>query len=377
MSPERATSFVLHSQEAIADASCPMKYWYMSHEAGKGIVAKKDRLRDQILATTVDDLRTISRAPDAELLPGNLQIGIDSILNSLSDADRNNSDAMSFLFRRLGHLTAWTLFVEPDIRRLYTTIPIDDEILLDRDPLYLVMPSGRLLKNRMTGEYLYVSFVPASSTSYAWRASWRTHIQPQIELAAIKQAYPEAKIVSIQMKGFDLGTVSIATGAILFHPYVKGWYDPTTHVWSASNKTNYTTGLVERPVWEYPEGMVAWVKNAGAKIAEEQFPVSSTIFPNEKVLDAWTLNRASRARMIDATRIGCHQDASLRKKIFPMVATSCHPINGEPCTYTNACWNKAIQSPILSGEYEPVINLTHDEEEEEDEGTVVEGEVMM
>jgi hypothetical protein len=50
---------------------------------------------------------------------------------------------MELLYRRLGWMNAFALFIEPGIRRLYLTIPMDEEITLDRAPLSVKVRPGQ------------------------------------------------------------------------------------------------------------------------------------------------------------------------------------------------------------------------------------------
>src|SRR3989304_1592815 len=140
-------------QSTEVDNICSMKYWYMEHFGGNGILPASTVLTDKILEETLKDFRLIANMEDIGKEP--IQELVDSLVVSLTDEDKKNVRAMELLYRRIGWMVAFALFTEPSTRNIYETLDTGDDIILDKDPLWVGIKACRVLRDRTTSEILY------------------------------------------------------------------------------------------------------------------------------------------------------------------------------------------------------------------------------
>lgn len=331
---------------AETDDQCGMKYWWNRLEGGKGIVPKADQLALMVGKQSHEDLANLAEMTD--ISKGALQEVVAGHLANLTDDDRANTPAMELLYRRLGWFVAFGLFVEPKIRARYEDIGIEKEIILDRDPLYVPCQPDRLLKSRAHDTIHYLEYKSTISASLKWQQSWTFAIQMHIGIKAASEEI-EQKVHYGQVMGMMKG---YAKDGKLRHPYVWAYYNHQRNEWSAE----YHAGMdwVLMPVWEYPDGIVAWVEKLGEEVANSQFPLSPPIFLDERKLDEWVLRRLRRQRAVRLVKGNCQIDLGKRAIYFERRLRSCRPPFGDPCPYLLCCHNaQAELDPIGTGAYVP------------------------
>ena len=343
--------FLTDVSTAEMDDTCGMRYWFNKHESGHGIL-HRESVVNQLLDTEIhNDLKTLSTLMD--ISPHTIQLLIDDILSHLSAEDKQDIGKMEFLYRRLGWFAAFAVFLEPVIRTEYETVPIDPAIVLDKDPLWVADYPDRLLKHKLDGRIIlreYTQMGPALSQE-KWLQSWHYNIRLHVALAAAKEAMKDPTLVpkSAQMMGMSRGFRSSLDNRLV-HPYVWGYYNKQREEWSHVN-TGKAHEWALAPVWTFPGGIVAWVRQCGEAVARGQFQFSPPVYLNEKILSEWCNRRLHREREISGVVDGAQINKHLRSVYFGRATSQCY-IGSEVCPYLQACWSpEPNYFPLKRGDY--------------------------
>jgi hypothetical protein len=330
---------------ASIDDKCGMRFWFYKHQNGTGIVPKKEALALRIGKETHEDLATaaemedISREAIEEVVTG--------ILQGITQTDKQFRQEMELLYRRLGWFIAWCLFIEPGIRENYEDIGIEKELVLDRDELWVPCTPDRVLVNKLDPKIIiYQEYKTTISAGHKWQQSWRYAAQLHIGLKALEeelQRKPKfARIIGLMKGDYRDGRLA--------HPYVYGYYSENQDKWS----TEYKAGWFPRPVWEYPQGIVAWIEKCGKDLAATQFPYSAPVFLDERLLDDWCARRLRRQKAVRIVKDRCAENLAKRAAYFERKTDQCRPAWGDSCPYLLPCWNATAElDPLGTGEFEP------------------------
>lgn len=346
------------------DDTCGMKFWLNRKEAGIGIVPVKEVLPLAIGRETHEDLLAVANMQD--ISPDAIQGAIDTILAPISEDDKIDQRMMELVYRRVGWLAAFALFMEPDIRAEFDTVQVEHELILDRTPLWVATTPDRILRRRSTGELIYKEYKTTISAAQKWINSWAFAIQLHIGIAAAQEEI-EQKVAFGQVMGLMKGYESMADHRLM-HPYVWAWYNEGTGQWTNEYEKARSAGWKPMPVWEYPGGVVAWVQFCGAEVARSQFPHSMPVFLNERMLDEWVARRLFRERIIRSVEEKCRESVGLRSLYFERRTKNCRPPFGDACQYALACWNAEVAAdPLASSEY--VVRVPHHDVERATLGT--------
>jgi hypothetical protein len=323
-----------------ADWLCGMKFWWGRKEGGVGIspLIEADALR--VGREIHEDVAAIATMEDISI--ENINALINTITEPLNDAQKINQSLMETLYRRLGWLAAWAIYIEPTLRKEYENVGTEAEIILDRSPLWVAVTPDRLLRHRERHYLVYKEFKSTISSGPKWINHWPYAVQVHLGMKAIEEEMEE-KVAFTQIVGLMKGNESYGR---LNHPYV--WAYRRGDDW----RSDYAAGWDHAPVWEYPGGIVEWVTRLGEDVARSQFPHSAPIFLNERLLDQMIERRIEREREIaeweDASRV----DPGTRNLVFEQRTEQCRPAFGDPCPFLAACWNAEInKNPLGSGLY--------------------------
>jgi hypothetical protein len=359
--------FLVDYEDTVADATCGMSLWLKEFEATKGIRAKDRVIPEALTQQTISDLRMISNMPDEDLLPGRLRAMINDILSPLTPADKQDFQLMELLYRRLGHMVAFALFLEPDIRESYDQVEIDDEMCMSRDPLFVICHPTRLLKSKMTHTFLLeeAMMMPANLTNKKWLNSWLYDMRMHVNITAAEEflmnkvidGITSPKVDLAQVRGIFEGYISQADGALM-HPYVYGMFNPDTDEWTNSLKDKAEGKWIKRPVWEYPGGIVSWVQLCGEQVAVNQFPTSPFIKLDLPILNQWVAAQTNRQRKISEVAGTAMSNLHLRNVYFSKNTSECRPAYGNECQFLRACWAKHLAGNPLKDPNLYVLNLT-------------------
>jgi hypothetical protein len=344
--------YVTDITQAAMDDSCGMRYWFHKFEGGSGIL-KRDTLVSLLLDTEIHrDLRMLSTLMD--ISPANIQSIIDETLSTLTPRDKLDTNKMELLYRRLGWFAAFAIFHEPGIRDTWETLPLPESMVLDRDPLWVIAYGDRLLRHKVAKTVVYREYIPMGHaiSRERWLQSWQYNIRMHIGLAAARECdaikdIPLQGEVMAMSRGFRS-----SVGYHLVHPYVWGFYNKKTEEWSVNSGDG--PDWKAKPVWEFPGGVVAWVRMAGAAIARQQFPVTQNIYLNPDILKNWCDARVEREREITQHKTSALLNHYVRNVHFKKVTSNCYSLDGENCPYVHACWDKTTSLiPLRSNMFIP------------------------
>ncbi len=349
----RPSVFLTDLNAIEADDTCGMKYWLANHEGGRGILQKDSYLASAIENQLHADLRDISKMDNPT--PPNLYHLVNEITDALTDAERKDISKMELLYRRLGLAIAFALFEEPHIRRHYETLDIDASVVLDRDPLWVIVHPDRILRDRLTDEIIYrrYAFQPSGYFHRNWLNSWAYNIELHAGIAAVtEELADEGKHVDYgQIVGMGMGYNSIIDNRLI-HPYVWAFRNESTGEWKHSTLGGEQKEWKATPVWEFPGGLVNWITKCGEGTAKSLFRLSSPVFLNKDILDNWTARRLHRERTIKTIRQVSRYNIHVRNLNFERRTSQCRPAHGEECPYIKVCWSKTgSQYPIESNEF--------------------------
>lgn len=350
----RKPTFIIDLPSAEIDNKCGMAFWNHRIEGGRGLMLKAEVLPHMMIQETHNDLSMLAEMED--ISPKAIQDAIDEILSHLSTQDRMDQNKMELLYRRLGWFAAYALFMEQSVRDTYEDIPIEPEIVLDRDPLWVVTYPDRLLRGKLNDKtVLYREFelMPAGLQSKKWLQSWEYKIRLHAGIAAAEQSL-NVPISFGQIVGLYEGIRSSADGKLI-HPYVWGYYNSQTEEWSYNSHIGSDAkDWVHTPVWEYGGGIVAWVRMCGKGIAENQFRPSPYIGLNRNLLEDWMDSRLARERQVSMLRTPSIGNHGMKNLHFEKRTANCMPSGGTECPFIKMCFDKKIgEMPLKSGFYVP------------------------
>ena len=329
------------------DDNCGARYWLSHLEGGTGIEAQHTivpRLMDEAIH---DDLRALISMED--ISPSTIQTVINDVLIHFSSEDRQDTAKMELLYRRLGWLAAFALFIEPGVRSTFESLAFDPVIMLNKDPLWVLVNPDRLLKDRVSEDVVYREYVPfgAGMSQRKWLQSWHYNIRIHLGLATIADNGTEATYG--QVIGLNQGFYSLLDNRLV-HPYVWGYRNIETKVWSTTRKGDAEWEVA--PVWEYPNGIVAWVQFCGEEVARGQFPISPLIYMNKDAVTSWIARCVHREREIYSMKNVSKTSLHLRDVHFPKKTSHCFPSDNSSCPFLMACWaGKEVKDLSASGEF--------------------------
>ena len=331
------TNILLTDRTTIeTDWTCGMKRWWYKEYGGKGIVPTVEAAYFLDGRQYHEDFALLSSAID---VLATAQDHINAIMASvLNTPDQLFQETQT---RRAGWMAANALFFEPFTRLHYDTVDVEWELILDRTPLWIAVTPDRVLRRKSDGALIYRDYkgVGGWGVTSAWLNSWPYAVQIHTVLKAIEEELDEP-VAFGQIVGLSKGQNKDGK---LRHPYVWAYVDDNGEGWTSEWKY----GLTLRPTWEYPGGILEWVKQLGQSEVDAQFPHSQKVFLNERLLDKLVAERTAR-----------ELDISTGQAMYESRFSECSPSIGSPCPYLAACHNAAVNTdPLGSGLY--VVRTPH------------------
>lgn len=340
-------TFITDRSAVETDDACGMRFWWNRKALGGGIMPKDEPLALEVGRAVHEDL---SEMATADISEDALQARVDDIVDRLTLDDIEQTDKMEVLFRRLGWLVAWALYIEPVIRAKYDTVMVEDELVLDRTPLWVAVTPDRVLRDKHDGKLVYLEYKSTQQAGPKWLSSWHFSIQLHIGMAAIAEELEEP-VKFGQIVGLLKGYYAPSNNR-LRHPYVWAWTNAKTGEWTWRYDAARGADWTEAPVWDYPGGLVKWVKFVGQEAAVSQFPMTAPIFLHPQMLQEWVTRRTAREAQIEISKDACLTNETTRGIVFEKRTSKCRPAWGDPCPYTRLCWNRGSSSDeeeILKG----------------------------
>lgn len=332
--------FHTNIDDAEIDNTCPRKYYNAKIEGAQGLTPKSEVLEAEMVKATLSDLRDIGGMRDLDVYV--LERLVSDLMGGMTAAHRADKQGMEMFYRRVGLMCSYALYVEPYLRRFFETVEIPAEIILTRSPLMIRVQTGRLLKNRQTGELFYREFVPTTASgSSKWKSSWEYSVRPQLSIAAIQQCLKQ-QVTAAQVMGVGMGYRSVLSsnaGLSVAHPYVQAYFNADKNEWTHLFRTQ-SEGWEPRPVWEWPGTIVQWVVKCGKDVAASQFPLSARVGFNRGVLDSWVEHRLHRERVIWSNSVEAATSKYMLSMHFPMFTKACMPLYEVHCPFLMKCWTQ-------------------------------------
>lgn len=318
------------------DWTCGMKRWWYKHALGTGIVPVSEASYYRVGRDIHTLLQGVAEASDLDNLVVQLELGWRERVDEAQTLTLKEE-----ITRAYGWAMAWAIYIEPGIRQRYETISLEHELVLQRDPLWLVTTPDRVLRDRDTHE-IVVDDYKTTSGSMGWDAYWPYAIQVHIQLKAVEEELgqkPKYGRVRGLLKGFQ-------RDGRLIHPYVWAWREPGQ---------DYKPGLTPVPVWEYGS-LGAWIRVLGSEVALNQFPLSMPIFCNDRLLDLLIERRIERETEVSnylEIAKSTEMPLSTAQIIFEPRYSQCRPPGRErQCPYLACCHNATVsEDPLGSGLY--------------------------
>jgi hypothetical protein len=364
---ENKRIYLLDRSGGELDDDCGMAFfwnrvWHPPGSPHHGIVDPKESVYLKIGREIHEDLAMIADMKD--LRPEAIQERVDDLTKDLTDEDRIDQAFMETLYRRAGWLAGFALFIEPKLREQFDTVFMEDEIILDREPLWIPVTPDRVLRSKATGKLHYREYKSTVSTSSGWMNQWTFAIQLHLGMKALEEELGEP-VEYAQIQALSKGYIG-ANG--LSHPYVYGWHNPTTNEWTQEYKAGNAWN--KRGVWEHPGGVVKWVQKCGEGAAFGVFPCSAPVFLNVNMLDSWVARKTARMKEIDHNGEACIEHKELRKLVFEQRTKKCRPPFGDPCPYLKLCWNapgeaRAAQDYIPRIPHHEIENIWREDQKKE------------
>lgn len=336
--------YLLDRSGADLDDKCGMALWWNRIQDGTGIVPAEENDALETGKEIHDDLSRLAESGDCGAAADQL---VDEILGQIAGPDPILS-IREHAYRRAGWAVAFALYIEPRIRQEWENVAVEGELILDRTPLWVPTTPDRVLRHKVSGIYRYLEYKSSISASKNWLDSWKYAIQLHIGMKAveeelgIKVAYSQ---IMALMKGDN-------RDGLLKHPYVWGYYNSDTGQWTHDYSRARGHAWNPRPVWEYPDGLVGWVRACGEDVALSQFPHTEPVMLNERMLDQWVTRKLARSRQVAEVAAKCVDNQEERLVYFEPRTSHCRPAFGFACPYRLACWNATVNAnPLASGEY--------------------------
>lgn len=334
---------------AETDDVCGMKYWWSQEEGGSGIVHKTEAEALTVGREIHEDMEALATMENLSVF--HLEELCESLLNMTPVAVKEDIRAKERLYRRLGWIAAWGLYIEPKIRERWETILVEGELILDRDPLWVAVTPDRVLRHKKDGFLKYMEFKSTITANQKWISSWKYAIQLHLGMKAIEEEFDRKKqplkISFAEVVGLMKGDVK---NGHLLHPYVWAYHNTRTGAWSC--KYERASEWVPLPVWEYPHGIVKWVEFCGEETAIQQFPTTAPVTINERMVEQWCSRRLSRQVEVAEVREECQKNYDARIIYFEPRTRNCRPPFGDLCPYLGLCWNASMQlDPMKTGDY--------------------------
>lgn len=326
------------------DDTCGMAFWWNRLEGERGIVPAQEAIELQVGREVHEDLDWAARADIsegslAEYLAVLTQFGLEDL----------RQDAKERLYRRMGWLVAYCLFLEPQVRARYKNVMVEAELPLDRRPLVVGTTPDRILEDER-GNLIYREYKSTISASGKWMNYWKYAIQLHIGMKAAQEELGR-KIQYAQIMGLMKGD---ERNGRLIHPYVWAWYSASKNAWTHEYNKARGGDWAVRPVWEYEGGIIEWVKRVGKDEAMAQFPHSEPVFLNERMLEDWVGRRTARHQKIEEVKEECRNSWESRVIHFEPRTSKCAPPFGPACPYRPLCWNAENQrDPLKTGDFVP------------------------
>lgn len=310
------------------DWECGMKRWWYKHEGGTGIVPTTEAVYFKQGRDIHEDLAAVASGQTLQEVVEGIQVCEQDQLQREVD------------LRRLGWVVGFYLYVWPWITTHYEVVQVEEELILDRDPLYIAFTPDLILRSKANGKLVVVDYKSTGTTSPGWAIAWPWATQMHLNIAGVEEELNEpvshASVLGLYKGYWGRGQTS--------HPYIYAL--ERAGKWG----TSAYKGWERHWSTEYPGGIVEWVRYLGEEGASKVFKWSSPIYKNTRLVDKLVQARKFREEEVTGAVEACQTDTFLRDMIFESRFSKCKPTFGSECPYLAACWNGSVGAdPLSSG----------------------------
>jgi hypothetical protein len=238
------------------------------------------------------------------------------------------------------------MWLWPILSSKYDTVSVEQDMCLSYKNLNIAFTADWIARSKATGRLVLFDFKSVGMLGKSWTEHWPYAIQMHLYLEGIHQEFGEeaeyAQIIGLRKGDEEQGK--------LRHPYTWAYSNggDTPNDWS----TDWKKGWLLRSVAEYPGGPHEWILRLGEKVGMAQFPFSTPIMFDERMVGILLRQRLAREQEVANVRVLCHADQTAREIYFEHRFSQCRKSFGSPCGYLAACHNAEVAAdPLGSGLY--------------------------
>jgi hypothetical protein len=233
--------------------------------------------------------------------------------------------------------------VWPKLMVQYEIVTCEQEMdyPLDGEGEFVFMTKPDLiLRDKITGDLVYVEYKSTSSKKEGWVNSWETAVQLHSSVRATERALNET-VSHVQIVGLYKGYESYGKQSSPFcYAYKKSGNPPFT---LDQIQYAYKAGFKRTATWEMDGGVKKWVESMPDNILGDQFPMTLPIMVNDDLVKAFF-----RQRLIRETEIRGFFGNEDIDRIFPQRFDQCQPQFGWHCQYKKLC-HGYVEDPLAEG----------------------------
>lgn len=348
---------IYYSRSAVVkDWQCPRARYYGYEYQGRGISPNTTALPLFMGIIIHDGLAAITAG-----------LSIDEICDAakmqfrahLLEGHEEEADAQHFAEEQCalveGLLRGYNKHIWPRLQDEYDVVACEKEMLYEHDGLHFMAKPDLLLRNKESGDLVYVEFKSTSSVKDKWIGSWQTAVQVHSSIRAVEATIGE-KITQVIIQGLNKSYVSQydRQESIFCYGYFKQGTPPfTPDTWSYV----YRAGLKKAPIWQRAGGVKKWVEDMPENLLSQQLPITPPIFINDGLVNSFFRQRATREHTIREARDMIDKlmeegNTEFAQEIldrdFPQYFEACSPAWGDGCAYKKLCHGKQVD-PLTVG----------------------------
>lgn len=343
---------IYYSRSAVvSDWVCPRKRYWNYEYAGRGINPMASPLALQMGILIHDGLAAITANIDIDTIADAANAQLKGML--LEGQDFPSTENIHFAEEQAalveGLLRGYHRHIWPQLQEDYEVVACEKEMIYEHDGLHFLSKPDLLLRNKESGDLIYVEFKSTSSVKEQWMASWQTAVQLHSSIKAVEATLGET-VSQVIVQGLNKGYVSQYNRqeSILIYGYFKAGQPPfQKDTWSYV----YRAGLKKEPIWKREGGVKQWIAEMPENILSQQLPITPPIFINRDLVDAFFRQRAVREHDIRLARdwlLEHPDDKDMIDRFFPQHFEQCTPGWGTGCSYRKLCHGN-IQEPLAAG----------------------------
>jgi hypothetical protein len=344
---------ILYSRSAVTtDWTCKRKRYWNYEYSGRGLSPATTALPLYFGILIHDGMAAIAAGIDIDEIceaaikqfRGHLLEGVDDDFESHTFAEEQCALGEGLLrgFYRLH----W-----PRLMEEYEIIFCEQELTYEHDGLTFMAKPDLILRQKETGDLVYLEFKTTSSIKDQWMTSWQTAVQLHSTVRAVEAKLGE-KVERVIVQGLYKSYVSQYNRQESIFCY--GYHKPGTPPFNKEQwQYVYAAGFKKSPIWKREGGVKRWVEEMPINLLSQQLPQTPPIFVNNDLVDAFFRQCAVRERDIRDARnaiieAGAEDSQGMLDTYFPQNFEACSPGWGTGCQYKKLCHGN-LNDPLKAG----------------------------